>query len=70
MDRQPASVHIIRLITKQIEKLGIHDRHDQIKAIIRVAHNDKQGCLSVSQGVQFQLVIGCKFPQLCNVKRS
>ena len=67
---KPASVYIIRLITKQIEKLRIHDRHDKIKGIIRVRNNDKHSCLSVSQLVQFQFIITGKFPQLCNIKRS
>lgn len=68
MDRQPAAVHIIRLLTKQVEKLGVGHSDQKIHAVLGVAHYEEQRCLAISKGVQFQLVIGSQVPDLLNVK--
>ncbi len=68
MDRQPAAIHIIRLLTQQVEKLGVGHSNQKIHAILGIAHYEEQGCLAISEGVQFQLVIGGQVPDLLNVK--
>ena len=68
MDRQPAAIHIIRLLTQQVEKLGVGHSNQKIHAILGIAHYEEQGCLAISEGVQFQLVIGSQVPDLLNVK--
>src|SRR5699024_11756577 len=45
-------------------------RSQEVKAIVRVAHNEKQSGFPVSQGVQLQLVVGRDFPQLRNVEHG
>ena len=68
MNRQASAVHIIRLFTEQVEKLGIAHRNEKVKGIVRVGHDDEQGGFPVAQRVQLQLVIGRQFPKLLNVK--
>ena len=70
MDRQPAAIHIIRLFTQEVEQLGVAHGNQEVKGIVRVAHNEKQGSFPVSQGIQFQLIIGRDLPQLRNIKYS
>ena len=70
MDRQPPAVHIIRLFTQEVEQLGVAHGNQEVKGIVRVAHNEKQGSFPVSQGIQFQLIIGRDLPQLRNIKYS
>lgn len=61
-------MHIIRPVAKQVEKLGIHDRHDKVKSIIRVRDNHKHGCPLIPQHIQFHLVIACQLPKLRYIK--
>ena len=68
MDRQPPAVHIVRLFTQEVEQLGVAHGDQEVKAIVRVAHNEEQGGFLVSQGVQLQLVVGSDLPQLGNVE--
>ena len=70
MDRQPPAVHIIRLFAQEVEKLGVAHGDQEVKAIVRVAHNEKQGGFPVSQGIQLQLVVGCDLPQLRDVEHG
>ena len=68
MDRQPPTVHIVGFFTQKVEKLGVAHGDQEVKAIVRVAHNEEQGGFPVSQGVQLQLVVGSDLPQLGNVE--
>ena len=68
MDRQPAAIHIISLFAQQVEKLGVGHSNQKVHAVLGVAHYEEQGCLAISEGVQFQLVIGGQVPDLLNVK--
>ena len=68
MYRKPSAIHIIRLLTQQVEKLGVGHSNQKIHAILGIAHYEEQGCLAISEGVQFQLVIGGQVPDLLNVK--
>ncbi len=68
MDREPAAVHIVRFFTEQIKQLGVAHGNQEVKAVIGIAHNEKQGGFPVPQGVQFQLIIGCDLPQLGNIE--
>ena len=70
MERQFAAVFVVCFFAKQIEHL-VHNHSDQ-KGIgtIRIAHNHKKGCFSISQFVKLQFVVQHNFPQLVNIKRS
>ena len=70
MDRQPPAVHIVRFFTEQVEQLGVAHGDQEVKAIVRVAHNEKQCSPAISQCIQFQLIVGSDLPQLGNVKYS
>ena len=70
MDRQPPAVHIVRLLTQEVEQLGVAHGDQEVKAIVRIAHNEEQGGFPVSQGIQFQLVVGSDFPQLRNIEHG
>ena len=70
MDRQPPAVHIVRFFAEQVEQLGVAHGDQEVKAIVRVAHNEEQGGFLVSQGVQLQLVVGSDLPQLRNVEHG
>jgi len=41
MDRQPTAIHIVSLFAEQIEKLGVAHGDQEVKAIIRIAHNEE-----------------------------
>ena len=70
MDRQPPAVHIVRLFAEQVEQLGVAHGNQEVKAIVCVAHNEKQCGSPVSQGIQFQLIVGRDLPQLRNVEHG
>ena len=36
MDRKSAAVHIVRLLTKQVEELGVDHADQEIKAAVRI----------------------------------
>ena len=68
MDGQPAAVHIIGFLTQQVEQLGVAHGDQEVEAVIRVRHDEEQGGLLVSQGIQLQLIVGGHFPQLRNIE--
>ena len=68
MDRQAASVEVVRLVAQQIEKLGVHERRHEIEGAVRVREDDEQRRFAVAQGVQLQLVLRHEVPQFLNVK--
>ena len=70
MNRQPASVDIIRTLAQTVEQDRINQADKKCKGSIRITHNEKQGCLFIPQHIQIQLVIHGNFPYLFNVKGS
>ena len=52
-----------------LEKYLVHG-NQEVKAIVCVAHNEKQCGSPVSQGIQFQLIVGRDLPQLRNVEHG
>src|SRR5699024_5913218 len=68
MDRQSPAVHIVGLLAKQVEQLGVHHRDQEIEGAVGVRHDEEQRCFSVAQGVQFQLVVGGDLPQFRDVE--
>ena len=68
MDREPAAIHIVGFFAEQVEKLGITHGYKEIKAVVRITHNEEQGSFPVSQSVQLQLIISRDLTQLCNVE--
>ena len=70
MDRQPPAVHIVRFFAEQIEQLGVAHGDQEVKGVVRIAHNEEQGSFPISQSVQLQLVVGSDLPQLGNIEHS
>ena len=68
MNRKPAAIHIVGFFAEQIKQLGVAHRDQEVKAVICITHNEEQGSFPVSQSVQFQLIIGRDFTQLCDVE--
>lgn len=69
MNRQPAAVLIICLVTKQIEQLGVGQRDEEVESIVGVADDDKERGLAITELIQLQLIVGGQFAQLFDVKR-
>ena len=57
-----------QLIKKALD--GIAHGDQEVKAIVSITHDEEQGSFPVSQSVQFQLIIGRDFTQLCDVEYS
>lgn len=68
MNRKPTAIHIVRLLTQQIEQLGVDHGDQEIEGGIRIGHDEKQGRLFIAQGIQLELVMGGDLPELCNIK--
>src|SRR5699024_5580176 len=64
----PPAVHIVGLLAKQVEQLGVHHGNQEVEGVVRIGHDEEQRCFSVAQGVQFQLIVGGNFPQFCDVE--
>ena len=50
--------------------MGITHGYKEIKAVVRVTHDEEQGSFPVSQSVQLQLIISRDLTQLCNVEHG
>ena len=68
MDGQLSAVHIVCLVAKQIEKLGVDHRNQEIEGGIRVRHNEEQRRFLIAQRVQLQFIVHGKVPQLLDVE--
>lgn len=68
MDGQPAAVHVVRLVAKEIEQLALQHGDNEVEGGVRIAHNEKQRRFSVAQGVQLQFVVRHDLPQLRNIE--
>ena len=68
MHREPAAIHIICFLAKEIEKLRIAHGQKEVERVVCVRHDHEQRSLTISQGVQFQLVISRQVAQFLNVK--
>jgi len=47
---------IVCTVTKQIEKLGVHNGHHEIERIVRIGNDNEQGCAAVPQQIQFHFI--------------
>ena len=70
MDRQPPTVHVVGFLAQEVEQLGVAHGDQEVKAIVRVAHNEEQGRPPVAQGIQLQLIVGGDLPQLGNIEHG
>ena len=68
MDRQAAAVEVVRLVAKEVKKLGVHECCHKIEGAVRVRKDDEQRRFPVAQGVQLQLVVHGDLPQLLNIE--
>ncbi len=68
MDRETASVYIVRLLAEQIEELHIGHTDEEIEGAVRIAHDQEQRCFLIPEGIQLQFVVGCQFPELLDIK--
>jgi len=57
MDGQLSAVHIVCLVTEQIEKLGVNHADEEVKGGIRVRHDEEQRRFLIAQRVQLQLIV-------------
>ena len=48
--------------------MGINHGDEEVKGIVRIAHDEEQRGLPVSQGIQFKLVVGGQVPKLLDIK--
>ena len=48
---KPAAMLIIRLITKQVKKLGVHDRYHKVECVICIADDDKHSCSLITDHI-------------------
>ena len=53
MHGQAPAVHVVRLIAQEVEKLGIAHGNQEIKAVVRITHNEEQRRLLVAQRIEF-----------------
>ena len=56
MDRQPPAVHIVGFFAEEVEQLGVAHGDQEVKGVIRVAHNEEQGSFPVSQSLLFSIL--------------
>lgn len=68
MDGEPPAVHVVRLITQEIEKLCVQDAHDKVEGVVGIGDDNEQRRFPVADGVQLHLVRFHQFPQLFDVK--
>ena len=68
MDRQSATVFIIRTVTQQIDKLALKHGENEVECGVRVAHNQKQHGLFIPNGVQFHFIVLHQFTHFPDVK--
>ena len=64
------TTYIVGFFAEQIEKLGITHGDQEVKAVIRITHNEEQSSFPVSQSIQLQLIISRDLTQLCNVEHG
>ena len=70
MDRQPATVFIIRTVTQQVDKLALKHGKNEVEGGVRVAHNQKQHGLFIPDGVQLHFIVLHQFTHFPDVKRG
>ena len=68
MDGQLTAVHIIGFVAQQVEKLGVDHGNQKVKGAVRIAHDKEQRRFSVTQLVQFQLIVHSEVTQLLDVE--
>ena len=68
MDRQSATVFIIRTVTQQVDKLALKHGKNEVEGGVRVAHNQEQYRLFIPDGVQFHFIVLHQLPHLPDVK--
>ena len=56
MNGKPAAVQIISLITQEVEKLRVEDRHNKIERIVRIRNDNEQCRFVVAYGVKLHFV--------------
>jgi len=70
MDGQPAAVHVVCFVAKEVEQLALQHGDDEVEGGVRVAHNEEQRRFPVAQGIQLQFVVRHDLPQLRNIEGS
>ena len=68
MDRQSATVFIIRTVTQQVDKLALEHGENEVEGGVRVAHNQEQHGLFIPDGVQLHFIVLHQLPHLPDVK--
>ena len=68
MDGQLSAVHIVCLVTEQIEKLGVDHRNQEVEGGIRVRHDEEQRRFLIAQRIQLQLIVHGEITQFLDVE--
>ena len=58
MNRKPAAIHIVGFFAEQSEKLGITHGDQEVKAVIRITHNEEQSQLKAIYKDNADTIIG------------
>lgn len=67
MDRKPTTIHIIRLLTQQVEQLRVDHGNEEVKGTVRIRHDEEQGSFFISQRIQLQFVISSHITDLATI---
>ena len=70
MDGKPPAVHIISLITQEVEKLRVEDRHNKVESVVRIGNDNEQRRFAVAYGVKLHFVGFHEFAQFPNIERG
>ena len=68
MDGQFAAVHIICLVAKQVEKLGVDHANEEVEGAVRIAHDEEQCRFLIAQCIQRQLIVHGEVTQFLDVE--
>ena len=68
MNGKSAAIDIIRFFAEQVEKLCIGHGDQEVESAVRITHDQEQRRFLISEGIQFQFVVGRQLPELLDIK--
>ena len=68
MDRQPAAIDIVCLLTEQVKQLCVDQRDHEVEGRVCVAHDEKKSRPFIPDRIQLQFIVSCDLPELFDVK--
>ena len=61
MNGEPTTIFIVRTVTKEVEKLAVHEHYDKVEAVICIRNDHKERCLFISDAIKIEFVITDEF---------